>query len=156
MCSLKVLIYLFFNEMLQFFKKNLYLVKLKAGNTMFKNKNKVQVSRLHLKVCFTPLCFYKRLTLVLVFANWKISKEDFHFYKKGWKAKIAFSICFAASYYRGSKHPKMQESMGTTLSISASSHHSFKLSVSICAFSQFILVGYVLGPGTDKKFSHIN
>ena len=37
------------------------------------------------KVCFTPLHFYKRPTLVPVFFNWKKSKEDFCFF---WKKKM--------------------------------------------------------------------
>ena len=53
------------------------------------------------KVRFTPLCFYERPTLVPVFANPGKSAEDFCFYGKMQQAKIAFSICFAASCYRG-------------------------------------------------------
>ena len=54
------------------------------------------------KMHFTPLCFYERSTLVLVFANKKKSKQDFHFYEKRRKMKIAFSIYVTASCYRGS------------------------------------------------------
>ena len=54
------------------------------------------------KIRFTLLCFYERLTFTKlpIFANLK-SKEDFCFYEKRWKAKIAFSICFTVSCYRG-------------------------------------------------------
>lgn len=46
---------------------------------------------------FALLCFiYKRLTLVPVFANKEIW-EDFSFYDKRWKAKIGFSVSFAAA-----------------------------------------------------------
>ena len=40
------------------------------------------------KVCFIPLCFYKRPTLVPVFTNWKKSEEIFTFMKKGEKWKL--------------------------------------------------------------------
>lgn len=63
----------------------------------------------YLKVRFTSLHFYRRPTLNTVFANPKKSKEDFHFYKKEWKSKTAFSVCFAASPYRGSVHPEQRE-----------------------------------------------
>ena len=78
-------------------------------------------------------CFDERPTLVPLFANWKKSKENFHFYEKGWKVKIAFGIGFARSPYRGSTHPKEQERcllipfLGTTLSISAPSLCGFEL-----------------------------
>lgn len=58
-------------------------------------------------VCFTPLHFYKRTTLVPVFTNQKKSDGDFHFYRKK-KAKITFSMCSARSRYRGSTHPGSQ------------------------------------------------
>lgn len=80
-----------------------------------------------------PICFYERPTLIPVFANRKKSEEGFHFYEKRWKAKIAFSVCFAATCYRDSAHLKWGEwhhqapSPGTILSISVSSHHSFEL-----------------------------
>ena len=86
------------------------------------------------KVCFTALCFYERSTLVPVFANWKKSKEDIHFHgKKRWKVELALSVCFAASSYRGSTHPELEDwhhqapSLETILSILASSRHSFQL-----------------------------
>lgn len=34
------------------------------------------------KICFTPVCFYRRPTLVPVWANEKKFEEDFHFYEK--------------------------------------------------------------------------
>ena len=53
-----------------------------------------------LKVCFTPLYFYKRLTLVTVFINWNKSEENYCIVKKKWKAKVMFNICFATRYCR--------------------------------------------------------
>ena len=98
-----------------------------------------------MKVCFILLHFYKRPTLIPVFANWKKSEEDFHFYEKSQKVKIVFSICLAAISYRSSTHPKQWEwycqasSPGMTLSISASSCHSFELYLwaSVIYFSLF-------------------
>lgn len=84
-----------------------------------------------LKVQVMPLNFDEGSTLVPVFANWNKSEEDFCFYEKKWKAKMAVSICSAASPCRGSAHHKYQEwprhtpSLG--LNILASSHHSFEL-----------------------------
>ena len=52
------------------------------------------------------LHFYGRLTLVPGFTNQKKSEDDFHFYEKRQKAKIAFSICFAMSRGRGSAQPE--------------------------------------------------
>ena len=84
------------------------------------------------EVHFTPLCFYKRPTLVPVLANQKKFEEGFHFYRKRQKAKIVFSVGFAASFWRDNTQSKQQEwhsqapSPGTTLSIS-SSYHSFEL-----------------------------
>lgn len=79
--------------------------------------------------------FCKRPTLVAIFANWKNLNRIFVLWKKKkrWKAKLELSVCCAASCYRSSAHPEQQErccqapSLGTTLSISASSHHSFEL-----------------------------
>lgn len=47
------------------------------------------------KVRVTSLCFYERP--VPVFSNGKKSEEDFHFYEKKGKAKIAFRVCSLAS-----------------------------------------------------------
>ena len=62
----------------------------------------------------SPFCFYKRPTLVPVFANQKESKEDFHLYLKRRKAKIVFSDCSAASPVRGSVHAEQPGESGTT------------------------------------------
>ena len=84
-----------------------------------------------LKAHVRPLHFYKRLTLVPFFANWKKS-IDFTFMKKRWKAKIEFSVCVAA-LLRQHTHPKQWEcscqslSLGTALSITALSCHNFAL-----------------------------
>lgn len=75
------------------------------------------------KVRVMTLGFYDRPTLVPVFANRKQSEGGFHFYEKRQKLKIVFSICFAASRYRGWAHPKQREwphespSLGMTLGI---------------------------------------
>ena len=91
-----------------------------------KNGFKVQVSPIFQK--FTPLRFYERPTLVPVFANRKKSEEDFHFYEKRLKAKIAFSACFATSHDRGSGHSSNKTALPRDyISISASSCHSSEL-----------------------------
>ena len=94
------------------------------------------------KVCFIPLCFYKGPTLIPVFVNQKKSKEDFCFMGKRWKAKIVFAF---ANAIMEAVHPEKREwpcqapSWGPH---SASQHQAPELwtvSVSICAFSSFIL-----------------
>ena len=51
-----------------------------------------------LKVCIVPLCFEEKTSARTCFlANLKKSEEDFHFYDKGRKAKIGFSVRFAAA-----------------------------------------------------------
>lgn len=75
------------------------------------------------KVRVMTLGFYDRPTLVPVFANRKQSEGGFHFYEKRQKLKVVFSICFAASCYRGWAHPRQREwphespSLGMTLGI---------------------------------------
>lgn len=66
------------------------------------------------KVCITPFLFYKRPTLTYIFTNQKKPKKDFCFAKKKkkkkrWKAKIAFSVSFAVSSYKGSADPQQWE-----------------------------------------------
>lgn len=39
-----------------------------------------------LNICLTPLCFKEKSALVSIFANWKKSREDFHFLKERQKA----------------------------------------------------------------------
>ena len=98
------------------------------------------------KVHFMPLHFYEKHTLVPVFTKQK-SEEDFCFYKIRRKAKIAFSICFAVSRCnRGGMRPEQQEwhfqapSLGTTLSLSASSHHALNC---VCEHQCFISIYFV-------------
>lgn len=81
-----------------------------------------------LKVCIRPLCFYKRPTLVPVFAKWKKSKDDFCFYQKKWKARkpVFIQRLFAVSHYRGSAHQSSESGL-TTRSVSAPSCHGFEL-----------------------------
>lgn len=80
--------------------------------------------------------FMKDLHLIPVFffffTNWKKSEGDFHFYEKRRKVKRVFSVCFAVSHSRGSASQQQEwhrqaPSLGTTLSISATSRHSFEL-----------------------------
>ena len=54
----------------------------------------VQVTPLF-ETCCMPLHFYKRPTLVPVFINQNKSEEDFCFYEKRLKVKIALRVCFA-------------------------------------------------------------
>lgn len=58
-----------------------------------------------LKILFILLHFKESPTLVPIFSTQKNSKEDFCFYEKKQKAKIAFSVCFLAGCYRGNVHP---------------------------------------------------
>ena len=84
----------------------------------------------------------KDLQVAPVFANGRKSKEDYCFYKQWQKAKIAFSVCFAVSWYKGRVLPEPRElprqapSFGTTLALSMPSSHTLNC-VSICALSQF-------------------
>lgn len=52
---------------------------------------------------------YERSILVPVFTNWKKSEEEFCFYEKSWKAKIAFRICFAVSLSEAAGTPRHPE-----------------------------------------------
>ena len=61
-----------------------------------------------LKIHYTPLHFYERPTLVPVFTNRKKFEEDFCFYEKRWKAKIALGICFAVNCFTVSTHPEQE------------------------------------------------
>lgn len=45
---------------------------------------------IYTNISFTPLRFYKQLTLVTVFVNQKKYKGDSHFYEKRRKEKMAF------------------------------------------------------------------
>lgn len=74
------------------------------------------------KVRFMPLHFYKRPSFVPAFANRKKSKENFSFYHKRQKTKIAVSICFAmslieAAFTRAVRVGPQAPCPGTTLSI---------------------------------------
>lgn len=79
-------------------------------------------------VCILSLCFYGRHRSVPVFANRKISEEDFRFYQKKAIGKNSTQRLFCST---------VKLLPGATLSISTSSHRSFKLSVSICVFLNF-------------------
>lgn len=81
----------------------------------------IHVSRLFESSRYTTSLLRK--TLVPVFANRKEFEEDFCFYEKKRKVKIAISICFAASCFTNSTHPEQEEwhhqapSLGIALSI---------------------------------------
>ena len=60
------------------------------------------------RVCLHRHC-YKRPPLILVFANWKKSEEDFQFYEKRQKAKVAFSM-FGSSCSRSRGTPSSKSS----------------------------------------------
>lgn len=94
-------------------------------------------------LCFRPLRFHQRPTLVLVSANQKHSEEEFCVYKK--KAKIESSAQpFLVNRHRGSVHPRQQEwscqasSLELKLSISASDARAQTASVNICDSAPFI------------------
>lgn len=95
------------------------------------------------KVRFLPLHFYKRPTFVPAFANRKKSKENFCFYNKRQKTKIAVSICFAmslieAALTRAVRVGPQAPCPGTTLSIQHQAPQLWIVSVSTCALSRFI------------------
>lgn len=81
------------------------------------------------KFALCHFTFTKELLLVPVFTNGRESKEDFLFYEKRRKAKVAFSVWCAVRYLlqRQRKWPRWAPSLGTTPSISATSHHSSEL-----------------------------
>ena len=84
------------------------------------------------KVCFTPLHFYERPTLVPVFTNGKQSEEYFCFPQppplKGEKWKQSSHLfCRSILYSEQQEWPCQAPSPGTTPRISASSHHSSEL-----------------------------
>lgn len=69
---------------------------------------------------------YRRPTLVPVLANQKKSKEDFCFYEKRQKVK-KFSVCFAASPYRGSVQPSRKRDPARLLPWNCTQKLSIKL-----------------------------
>ena len=69
-------------------------------------------SLLFKSLCYTHCAFIKDLIVLPVFTLWKKSKEDFHFYEKERKMKIAFSVCVVASCYRGC--PDLSSNSGPT------------------------------------------
>lgn len=90
------------------------------------------------KVHHMLLHFYKGPTSIPVSPSQEKSKKDSHFSGRRQKAKTAFSVCFAKSWYRGSLHPKqkgwhhqapsLELGEGSQhLSISTLSRHSFEL-----------------------------
>ena len=88
-------------ELLGMIKENLSMTT-KSGAQI-----SVRIGTLHFwKVCFRPLRFYERSTLVPALANWKKLEEDFQFYEHRWKRKWPFSVSFVEreSRYGGSTH----------------------------------------------------
>ena len=106
-----------------------------------------------------PLVFYKRPTLVSVFTNWKKSKEDFHFYEKRQEGKIALSICFCSELLYRQHTPNAarvalpSSFLGATLSIPASSCHSFELYMwaSVLCLNLFFVSINNMCPKVSKK-----
>ena len=113
----------------------------------------VRIGTFHFrKVCFRPLRFYERSTLVPALANWKKLEEDFQFYEHRWKRKWPFSVSFVEREKQVWRQhtPEQRSKNGTTPLLpwdlhSASQHHTpraLNVPVSICALSQFILSIY--------------
>ena len=109
-------------------------------------KRQNHVSLAFRKLASHHFAFMKKPILVHVFAKWKESKENFHFYQQKQKVKTTFNVCFATRLIdRDSTHPEQQEwphqspSPGTTPSISASSCRRVELSENISPFFALIL-----------------
>nr|XP_060474110.1 transmembrane protein 202 isoform X2 [Panthera onca] len=125
-----------------------------------------------LKVVIKPLCFYEKPpSHQHLFCQRNL--EDFRFYqkkkkkkKKRQKVKIVFSVCFAASHYRGSVCPKQKEwpcqapSLGTMLS-----RHTFEPCLLPSIFQDFLPHLYLLHtrcpwlahqllPAWKRKYDH--
>lgn len=137
----------------------------------------LQVSSAFQKFLLHHFTFYKRPTLVLVFANQKDSKDDFKFYKKWWKVKIVFSLFCNKPLVR--QVCTMTSKSGTAelfpwelYYLSYQATHRFKLSEHLCFVSIYFVhllakcvlryqkcpreVGYFLDLGTLKKKFQIN
>ena len=63
------------------------------------------------KVCFPPLCVYRRPTLVPVFANQEESKGGFHFYKTSKQQKQHSAIVLQPAV-EASGHPEQSSQSG--------------------------------------------
>lgn len=104
-----------------------------------------QVSPTYQKFALYHLSSTKDLHQYL-FAHWKKPEEDFHFYGKKTKSQNSVQCLFCCPVvYRVNTCPKQQDghcqspSPGTTLSISASSHHSFELYEHLCFISVYFV-----------------
>lgn len=92
---------------------------------------------------FTLLCYHDRPMLAPVFAKQEKAKEDFHFCDKRRKAKIVFSICFAAALIEAAAPQAVRVAPPTSFPENYTQCLSTKLpwlgTLSICVLSLFIL-----------------
>ena len=96
-----------------------------------------------LKVCFMPLCFYKSLTLVPVFAKQKKFQEDFRFYegkKQGERSlhhvlQRAFTEAVYTLSNKSSTTKLLPQTWMYTQYLSINTPQLWTLSVSSCAFA---------------------
>ena len=101
-----------------------------------------------LKVHFMSLPFYKRPTLIPVFANQKKSMEDFQFYEKRRQAKTVFSVGFAATVTEAARTPAARGAppssfLGTALSLSTSQHPAAIALNCVCEHLYFSSIYFV-------------
>lgn len=82
---------------------------------------------------YTTLLFYQRSILVPVLDNWNEAKEDFCFYEKRWTVKMAFSICFSGSSYRGSAPWAERGVPPSSFPANYTQYLSIKISLNVCA-----------------------
>ena len=95
------------------------------------------------KVCFKPLHFYESPTLEPVFTNWMKSEEDFCFYKKRRKAKIAFRVCFAAACVQAADTEQWEWRHQTPSLGTASQHQAARVLNCVCEHQCFISIYFV-------------
>ena len=101
------------------------------SSILHQNKFQIQVSLLFKSILYVTLLFLKTY-ISTWFANWKKSKEGFHFCnnnnKKEWKVKIVSRVCFAGSLYAlGPEWHHQALYQETRLGASTSRHHNFEL-----------------------------